>query len=267
MLQFLYNNRRICYSKKGAGAVVVLLHGFGEDSSVWDYQVPELQQQFQVIVPDLPGSGNSETLHDASTTSIEDYAEAVNALLVHENIAHATVLGHSMGGYIALALAEKHPEKIQGLGLVHSTAFADSDEKKANRQRGIEMMAQYGGGAFLKTTIPNLFSATYKTTNTDKINELIEKGAQFSTLALQQYYYAMMTRPDRTAVLKNSRVPVLFIAGTEDVAVAINDVLKQTAMPDNSYIHVLEHIGHMGIWETPHIVNNFLSDFIKATNS
>lgn len=266
MLHFLYKNRRIGYTKKGEGPAVVLLHGFGEDSSVWDYQVADLQKNFLVITPDLPGSGASETLHDQPKASIEDYAEVVYALLLHENITRCTLLGHSMGGYITLALAEIHPELLQAFGLVHSTAFADSDEKKANRQRGIEMMAQYGGAAFLKTTIPNLFSAAYKAINTDKINELIEKGAAFSTLALQQYYYAMMTRPDRTAVLTNSQVPVLFIAGTEDVAVAINDVLKQTAMPNCSYIHVLEHVGHMGIWETPHAVNSFLSDFIKAAN-
>jgi pimeloyl-ACP methyl ester carboxylesterase len=266
MPQFTYNNRTISYVKNGTGAVVVLLHGFGEDSSIWNNQLNYLQQHFQVIVPDIPGSGASDRLHDQPETSIDDYAAAIYSLLQHENISSCTLLGHSMGGYIALALAQKHSDIINGLGLVHSTAFADSEEKKHNRQRGIEMMALYGGAAFLKTTIPNLFSQAYKVTNSGEITELIEKGNEFSTLSLQQYYYAMMKRPDRSEVLIKSRVPVLFIAGTEDVAVAINDVLKQTAMPDCSYIHVLDHVGHMGILETPDRVNRFISDFVMAAN-
>lgn len=266
MPDFFYNNSPIRYLKSGTGAVVVLLHGFGEDSSIWNHQITHLQQYFQVIAPDIPGTGGSGRLHDGREISIENYADAVYALLQHENITGCCLLGHSMGGYIALALAEKHPEMIKGLGLVHSTAFADSEEKKANRQRGIEMMDQYGGAAFLKTTIPNLFSQAYKTANGEEINGLIEKGNAFSTLSLQQYYYAMMTRPDRSDILKKSRVPVLFIAGTEDVAVPINDVLKQTAMPDYSYIHILDHVGHMGILETPGIVNRFISDFVIAAN-
>ncbi|GGH78836.1 pimeloyl-ACP methyl ester carboxylesterase [Filimonas zeae] len=266
MPDFLYNSRNIRYVKSGAGIPVVLLHGFGEDSRVWNNQIAWLEQSFQVIAPDIPGSGGSDRLHDLPEAGIEEYADAMYALLQQEHITRCTLLGHSMGGYIALALAQKHPDIINGLGLVHSTAFADNEEKKANRQRGIQMMDQYGGAAFLKTTIPNLFSVSYKMTNADEINKLIEQGNEFSTQSLQQYYYAMMTRPDRSSVLTEIKKPVLFIAGTEDVAVPINDVLKQTSMPDYSYIHVLDHVGHMGIWETPDIVNRFISDFVMAAN-
>ncbi|BAV04197.1 Pimeloyl-ACP methyl ester carboxylesterase [Filimonas lacunae] len=264
--QFSYKNHPLSYTKNGTGPVVVLLHGFGEDSTIWDEQVSYLQQHCQVIVPDIPGSGASAPLHSQPESNIEDYAAAIYALLQHEQVTSCTFLGHSMGGYITLAMAEKYPAIINGFGMVHSTAFADSDEKKANRQRGIEMMEQYGGAAFLKTTIPNLFGADYKAKNTDKINSLIEKSTAFSTLSLQQYYHAMMIRPDRTSVLKNSPVPVLFIMGTEDVAAPFNDVLKQSSLPNSSYIHVLKQVGHMGMWEATATVNSYLLHFIRAVN-
>lgn len=261
---FTYLNRRISYHTHGEGPVVVLLHGFGEDAGIWDRQIAFLQPYCRLLIPDLPGSGASETLHTGPEASIEEYADCVYALLKHELVSTCILLGHSMGGYITLTLAEKHPTLVGAFGLVHSTAYADSAEKKINRQRGIEMMEQYGGPAFLKITIPNLFAAPFKKNHAEAIDGLIQQAASFSTLALQQYYYAMMKRPDRTVVLSGSKAPVLFIIGTEDVAAPLNDVLNQTSLPDCSYIHILKNVGHMGMWEATDAVNQHLLHFIRA---
>lgn len=258
-----YNGRQLCYHTYGSGNTLVLLHGFAEDSRVWYLQTAALQAHYRVIVPDLPGSGQSERLHDTLETTIEQYADAVWALLQHEQVSRCVLLGHSMGGYITLALAEKHPEVLQGFGFVHSTALADSPEKKQNRQRGIELIGAYGGAGFIKTTTPNLFSASFKLTAADKIAELISEGSKFTDIALQQYYYAMMIRPDRTLVLSGSKVPVLFILGTDDVAVPLKDALPLTYLPAIAYIHILENVGHMGMWESPEAVNRYLLDFME----
>jgi pimeloyl-ACP methyl ester carboxylesterase len=261
---FVYDTAQIHYRDEGEGTAVMLLHGFGEDGQIWDQQIRFLKTHCRVIVPDIPGSGASDLLRETTNTiiGINTYAAVINALLDHENIEHCILLGHSMGGYIALAFAEMYPERLEAFGLIHSTAFADTEEKKQIRRRGIEIIGEYGAGAFLKTTIPNLFGKSFKETQSQQIDVLIKKGQSFSSAALQQYYASMIERPDRTAVLQGNRLPVLFVIGTEDNAAPMADVMQQTPLPDISYIHVLPGIGHMGMWEAPDQLNKILLAFV-----
>jgi pimeloyl-ACP methyl ester carboxylesterase len=270
---FEYNGSQIIYRTVGVGKPVIFLHGFGEDGSIFNYQIDFLKEHCLLIIPDLPGSGKSEILqsnihHPVSNiqfpeASITDYAKCIHALLQKENIEVCTMIGHSMGGYITLTFAELYPEMLNGFGFIHSTAFADSEEKKQNRLRGIQLIAEYGGYSFLKNTIPNLFGAAFKEQFPEKVEALIEAGKQFSNEALQQYYFAMMNRTDTTAVIKGSKVPVLFILGTEDVAAPLNDVLQQAHLANCSYIHILNNVGHMGMWEATDKVNNHFFNFIN----
>lgn len=258
---FQYKDSQIYYKVLGEGQPVVLLHGFAEDGNIWSEQAKPLQQHCQLIIPDLPGSGKSQVLQQPNVT-IDDYATCIAALLQNENIATCILLGHSMGGYITLAFAELFSEKLKGFGFVHSTAFADDEEKKATRQKGIKMIEEYGSYSFLKNTTPNLFSERYKKQHSDRVTQLIEEGNNFSKASLVQYYIAMMNRPDRTEVLKESSVPVLFIIGTEDKAAPVNDLLKQVSLPRISFVHILQEVGHMGMWEEPAKLNNYLIDFV-----
>lgn len=257
-----YQGSEIVYQVFRAGLTVVLVHGFAEDSNIWHEQINFLQDQCNLIVPDLPGSGGSALLQKDNVT-IEDYASSVNAVLENEGVDKCILLGHSMGGYIALAFAEKFADKLQAFGFVHSSAFADSEEKKSVRKKGIKMMEEYGVYPFLKNTTPNLFSENYKKKYPERVSELIEQGKNFSKEALIQYYTAMINRPDKTAVLEKSSVPVLFIIGSEDVAAPLDDLLKQVHLPKTSYIHIIEGVGHMSMWERPGLVNNYLLEFIK----
>ncbi len=259
---FTYQSATVAYRKTGKGRPVVLLHGFGEDGHIWDEQVAFLATYCLLIIPDLPGSGKSSMLTGENIT-VDDYADCIHMLLQQEQIADCTMIGHSMGGYITLAFAEKYPLQLSGFGLVHSTAFADSAEKKQNRLKGIDFIEQYGGFAFLKAGIPNLFGEAFKANHPEKVDRLIAASVHFSKLALQQYYRIMMLRPDRTAVLKSNPLPVLFVMGTEDTAAPMNDVLQQVHLPNKSYIHVLTGVGHMGMWEDPDTLNRFLLDFIN----
>jgi pimeloyl-ACP methyl ester carboxylesterase len=276
------------YALIGEGKPVVLLHGFGEDAHIWDAQVDFLKDHCRLIVPQLPGTGRSSLLrenagvgretagvsresekkaHASRLTShditIDDYADRIHALLQALDINSCIMIGHSMGGYITLAFAEKYPDKLQAMGLVHSTAFADSEEKKQMRQKAIDTIGKYGAAAFLKTTIPNLFGRSFKEKHPEKIGELIRSGEQFSEATLQQYYRAMMLRPDRTPVLKSNDLPVLFVMGTEDNAAPMDDVLQQVSVPAKSYIYILEDVGHMGMWEATAELNRILLAFIQ----
>ena len=239
----------------------MLLHGFAEDGEVWKYQTEFLKDHCQLIIPDLPGSGLSPFNNQLNT--IDDYAEAVKAILDNEKISNCILIGHSMGGYIALAIAEKYPQLLKAFGLFHSTAFADTEEKKQIRLKAIDFINTNGAATFIKTTTYNLFAQPYKTNHPEQIEALIERGSSFTNQALIQYYHAMINRPDRTTVLKNAGIPILFIIGEHDVAVPLQSSLQQCHLPSKSFIHILENSGHMGLWEETAKANKILLDFIK----
>lgn len=261
--KILYQNKKIFYRSNGNGKPVMLVHGFGEDGNVWNIQVDFLKDKFKLIVPDLPGSGLSEMISDMS---MEGIAEVLHSIIHEEGIDKCIVIGHSMGGYIMLALVEHYWNHVNAFGLFHSSAYPDTEEKKETRKKGIEFIKQHGGFEFLKTSSPNLFSPNTKSQTPNLVNEFISTLANFSGDALVAYYNAMMKRPDRTAVLKNTGNPVMFIAGEHDNAVPLNDVLKQCHLPEKSYIHVLKKSGHMGMIEEPETANRILAEFLSNEN-
>lgn len=247
--------------RTGNGPSVLLIHGFGEDHRVWDGIAPELENQYSLIIPDLPGTGNSPAILDMS---IEGLAEALLPLLPSEPIA---VIGHSMGGYIALALLEKYPERLNSLGLFHSTSYADTEEKKAARRKSIEFIKQYGAFEFLKTSIPNLFSPLSKQKMSKEIDDFIGQQCNSLPETLVSYYEAMINRPDRRQLLKECRIPVLFLLGKYDVAVPFSDGLAQCHLPGISYLHILRRSGHMGMMEETETVKKNLKNYLFQRHS
>lgn len=242
----LYDHKKIVYYVSGAGNPIILIHGFGEDGEIWKQQAEHLSQNFKVIVPDLPGSGKSEIIADMS---MEGMAEVIHSIIHKEGIEACPVIGHSMGGYIALALAESYYNHVSALGLFHSTAYADSEEKKEARRKGIAFIGEYGPFAFLKSAIPNLFAPQSIDERPELAAQLTDRAHNFSAPALVSYYQAMMERPQRTNVLKSNKVPFLFVMGKYDNAVPMADGLKQCHLPEKSYIHILQNSGHMGMLE------------------
>jgi len=252
------NTKKLSYKITGEGDVVVLIHGFGEDNSVWRNQIEALNQ-FRLILPNLPGSGASELQDDMS---MEGLAESVYTILQAENVTSCVMIGHSMGGYVTLAFAEKYGDLLRGFGLFHSTAYADTEEKKATRRKGIDFIRNNGAFAFLKTTTPNLFAATTKEQRPQLVEEQIASLDYFTDAALISYYESMMQRPDRTAILRAATQPVLLVLGTWDNAVPLKDGLAQAHLASLSYIHVLRNSGHMGMMEEQEKANQLLIDYL-----
>lgn len=261
--QVSYQGKPLHYRSKGEGSIIVLLHGFGEEGSIWQNQF-NLFPDYKLLVPDLPGSGESELIDDMS---MEGLAEAIKAVVENEwqdgQEKKCTLIGHSMGGYFALAFAEKYPEALNAFGLFHSTAYADNEEKKETRRKGIAFIEKNGAFEFLKTSTPNLYAPQTKEKSPALIDEHLASVRNFSAAALVRYYEAMMQRPDRTEVLKSSTVPVLFVMGRHDNAVPLEDALKQCHLPALAHVHLLEGSGHMGMKEEVERTNEILSAFIK----
>lgn len=266
---FEFDNRQMGYQKTGTGPAVILLHGFGEDHTIFNSTVTALEKKYTVYSPDLPGTGMSaiNANNFPSNFSIQYLADSVAALIEHEKINNCTLLGHSMGGYTTMALAIKYPGCLKAFGLLHSTALPDTPLKIENRLRGISFIEKFGGTIFLETTAPNLFSTHTKKTNPGLVADFIKTLPNFSNEALIAYYHAMMARPNLIDVLATANVPVLFVLGNQDTAVALEDTLPQTKMPNSTYLYVLENCGHMGMLEYPTLFNNAVLDFLDKVNA
>lgn len=259
--------KKLFYRSAGSGQIIVLLHGFGEDGTIWKNQFNAFPG-YHLLIPDLPGSGQSEMTGDMS---MEGLAEAVKEIIVHETASlffkegepgSVIMIGHSMGGYVTLAFAGAYHQMLKGFGLFHSTAYPDSDKKKQTRQKGIEFIQKHGAYSFMKTSIPDLYSPVTKEKNPSLIAQQIEASHNFSSAALVSYYMSMIARPDRTDLLKRTHLPVLFVLGKMDNAVPLQDGLQLAHLPNLSYIHILEKSGHMGMIEERETANRILKGYV-----
>ena len=250
--------RQLSYQTDGSGPAVVLIHGFPENSSLWAGVMPILMNGFTVIMPDVPGAGDSSLPEDAG---MESLAEAINAILEHEGIKTALLVGHSMGGYIALAFADKYPEKLAGLSLVHSIASADNDEKKETRKKSVELIRKGGKEAFIKQMIPNLFSPEFRKKHPSVIEEQVKRGMELAAESIIAFTEAMMKRPDRTGLLKNAAFPVQFVLGEDDALIPVKTALQQSSLASRNFVLLYGNTGHMSMLENPGRLAGDIKDF------
>jgi pimeloyl-ACP methyl ester carboxylesterase len=266
---------KLFYRITGQGPVVLLVHGFAEDGRVWDDLLPLLPKEFTYIIPDLPGSGRSEQALDiAVSLSIDSLADQLIEGLSQENIfknsasrphPHFRIVGHSMGGYIALSLAERFPQWIHSLVLYHSTPRGDAPEKMALRKKSIDFIRKHGSGAFLSEVIPNLYSREYAARYQERIAEKIKEQAGIHPEVWVRYYEAMMTRPDRSLILRKSAMPIGFIAGAKDAVIPFAQSIEDCSLPSQSFSLLLREVGHMGMLENPEKSSIFLTKFLRNT--
>ncbi|KAB7730317.1 alpha/beta fold hydrolase [Rudanella paleaurantiibacter] len=234
---------------------VVLLHGHGVDSSIWDTLYTELAQDYQLVKPDFSGLANH--------TTIEAYAEYLYSMLQAAQIDQAVLVGHSMGGYVALAFAEYHPDLVSGLVLFHSTVFADDEERKAKRQAAIEQIQQQGSRAFVEETVPKMVAPAHREKRHELVANRIEIGAQLPPDALAAGVRAIAARPDRSAVLQRATFPVLVIAGKEDNLVPFEKSIQMADLLNEKGVFVgLENARHLGMIEQPEESLRILREFL-----
>lgn len=257
------NGNIISYTLQGKGQPVLLLHGFGEDHNVFNQLSESIHQNASLIIPDIPGSGASELI-DPTQPGIDHLASDFWELVAHLNvITSIVIIGHSMGGYIGLAMAEQKPSAIKALGLFHSTAYADSAEKVEARTKSIAFIQEHGPALFLKQTTPNLFSVGFTQNNASFITGFVKENSNFSSEALVYYYNSMINRPNRTAILKSADYPILMIIGKHDKAVPYIDGLEQSYLAKETHVLILENTAHMGMFEEPQKVTNFVKTFLQ----
>ncbi|HEY8935152.1 MAG TPA: alpha/beta hydrolase [Cyclobacteriaceae bacterium] len=248
----------LSFQELGSGPTLLLIHGFPMNSQVWDEFRKPLSKHFNVITIDLPGFGASTPLKEGF--GIDDVAESVIEWLKKKGINNCVVVGHSLGGYVALAMARKQPEILAGIGLFHSTAQPDSDEKKISRLKVVEFIDRNGVLAFTSNFIPQLF-ANQEHSAIEKVRSIAIKSGSDT---VKGYTLAMRNRPSSTDVLENFDKPVLFLAGSKDAGIPVESILEQAALCQRPDVQVLEGVAHMGMFENPDLATINIIQFSEG---
>lgn len=250
------------YFDHGSGDTLVFLHGFCESKDVWTEFAKPLQQKFRTVALDLPGFGdNTQGIADYSMESMADY---VKTKLEELGVKKYLLVGHSMGGYVGMAFAEKYGSMLNGLCLFHSSALPDTDEKKDNRNKTIEFVEKHGVEKFMQSFIEPLFYSENRDRLTKEIALMKEIGTNTPKERVTGGLAAMRDRKDRTDVLAAAKFPVLFIFGKEDGAVPLDKALEQCHLPDNSMVYFLGKTGHMGMFERTYETRKTLEKFAET---
>ncbi len=258
MKQIGYKNTAISYSDTGKGTAVVLLHGFLENKSMWKDLTPILSHKNRVITIDLLGHGATECL--GYVHSMENNAEIVKAVLSHLRIRKAILVGHSMGGYVALAFAELYPATIKGLVLLNSTSKEDSTERKHNRDRAIKAVKQNYVN-FVRLSIANLFSENNRERLEKEIEKVKSEALKTPLQGIVASLEGMKIRKDREFILHESKYPKLLILGKKDGVLIYKDNLAQIENTNAELITFPD--GHMSHIENKEELEKTLLGFLK----
>ncbi len=258
MKTVIYKNTKISYTDQGKGTALVLLHGFLENKAMWRAFIPELSKKQRIITIDLLGHGETECL--GYIHSMEDQADMVHAVLHELKIRKVVLIGHSLGGYIGLAFAELYPDYMKGLFLLNSTARADSDERKINRDRAIKAVKQNYTN-FVRMSIANLFSEDNRELLVTEIEKTKKEALKTPLQGIVASLEGMKIRKDREVLLHFAPYPIQLVLGKKDGVLPYDESIDQiegtkvelTTFPD----------GHMSHIENEKELKKVLVDFLK----
>jgi pimeloyl-ACP methyl ester carboxylesterase len=246
--EVLFKETKISFSDQGKGRAIVLLHGFPESREIWKEFSQRLSKRFRVIAIDLPGFGKTPCL--GYVHSMDLMAEVVKAVMDHIGLRRYVLVGHSMGGYVAMSFARMYPDHLSGLCLFHSNAAPDSEEKKQDRDRAIEAV-KADKKAFVFALVEKLFAEENLPLLKNEVGRLKEIAASTSPQSIIAALKGMRDRSDTTAVLSAASFPVLFIIGKKDKVMPWQDLLRQSKLAEKGRSVILENAAHMGFWESP----------------
>ena len=258
MKTLIYKNTKISFTDDGKGTAVLLLHGFLENKTMWDKYVSALCKNHRIITIDLLGHGETECFGYVHT--MEDQADMIFAVLISLRIRKIVLVGHSMGGYVALAFAELYPDYVKGLFLLNTSSRADSDERKINRDRAIKAVKQNHTN-FVRISITNLFSEDNREVLVKEIEKVKLQALKTPLQGIVASLEGMKIRKDREVLLHFAPYPIQLVLGEKDGVLIYPETIDQiegtkvelTTFPD----------GHMSHIENEAELKKVLSDFLK----
>ncbi|MDR1726186.1 MAG: alpha/beta hydrolase [Bacteroidales bacterium] len=260
--QILFEGKKINYQDEGAKesiATVVFLHGFMNDLDIWHYYVRDYMKLARVIAIDLLGHGESEIVSDVHTMELQ--AEMVKAVLDQAEVSNCMFIGHSMGGYIALAFAQMFPDYVKGICLLHSHSLPDREDQKQERYR-VNDVVRNNASSFIVNFIPNLFAKSNAERLHTEIENIKDSALKIKGEAIIAAEKGMALRTSKISVLSQANFPVLFILGKQDTRIPVELAFAQAMLPAQSEVLLLENVGHMAHIEEREIIKRRLWSFI-----
>lgn len=249
------------YEGKGHEQTLVLLHGYLQNLDIWSSYVLTYMRSMRVITIDLPGHGYSETFGEVHT--MDFMAKAVKAVLDDAGVYQCVMVGHSMGGYVALAFADLYPHYLRGLGLIHSHALPDTEEAAQRRMATCEQVSQNRAG-YIVGFIPTLFDASKRRYMNQEIKDLQDQCLETKEGSIVAAQRGMAVRPSRLKVLRELEVPTLFIYGKNDPRIPVELALSQAMEARHAEILLLDNVAHMSHLEERDYIRPRIFNFVHT---
>jgi pimeloyl-ACP methyl ester carboxylesterase len=245
------------YKKIGKGSQTLLLvHGFMCDGTVWDGVISKLQDNFEIIIPDLDGYGFSSELLQYKT--LEGLAIELKQILDDEGIEKVSFIGHSMGGYIGLEFLKHFETKLNHFVMLNSHIYTDSDERSTNRTKTIGFLQKYGSKLYVKESFRTLFSPEFAVNHSEIVTKMMENAHSYPVQTLINSCQAMIERKNHEQTIQNASTPIHFLMGEIDSLIPLEEYKKMTLLNLNAKTQVLSNGGHMGMHENAEEVVEYI---------
>ncbi|MBP5677034.1 MAG: alpha/beta hydrolase [Bacteroidales bacterium] len=253
--------RTVHYRDEGRNnhKTLVLLHGFMQNLDVWSSYVLSYMNDLRVVTIDLPGHGLTDSFCDEH--SMDFMARVVKTVLSEAGVEQCVMVGHSMGGYVALAFADSFPFALRGLGLINSHAMADTDQKRHDRERVCEMV-NANRASYIVDFVPSLFDESHRAAMSRDIKDLKDQCLEVTAASIVAAQRGMASRPSRINTLQHLDVPVLFVYGKNDPRIPIEVAVSQTLLPRKAEMVMLSNTAHMTFLEEREYLKPRLLDFV-----
>lgn len=260
---FVYEGHTVHYRDEGRThpQTLVLLHGYLQSLDVWSSYVLTYMRSMRVLTIDLPGHGYTECFGDVH--DMDFMADVVKAVLDDAGVEQCVLVGHSMGGYVALAFAERYPHHLRGLGLLHSHAMADSDEVVERRMATCDQVMS-NRACYIVGFVPALFDASHRDIMAQEIKDLQDQCLETKTESIVAAQRGMARRPSRIHVLQDLEVPTLFIYGKNDPRISLEVAMAQAMVARHAEIMLLGNVAHMAHLEERDYVKPRLLNFVNT---
>lgn len=240
---------------------LVLLHGFLQNLDVWSSYVLSYMTHFRVITIDLPGHGLTESFCDVHT--MDFMAKMVKSVLNEAGVDQCVMVGHSMGGYVSLAFAEKYPYSLRGLGLVNSHAMADTEEHRGYRE-DVCRSVQENRASYIVGFVPPLFDDSKRAALSKDIKDLQDQCLLTTAASIIAAQRGMAERPSRVRTLASLDIPTLFIYGKNDPRIPLELAVGGALMARRPEIMLLENVAHMAFMEEREYLKPRIANFVDT---
>ena len=258
--EIFHNDIKVAFRDEGQGIPVVFLHGYLESSEIWRSFTNGLAGQGRMISIDLPGHGESGVAGEVHT--MEFMADMVNHVLDRLVVEQCILVGHSMGGYVALAFLAKYSDRLKALSLFHSHPLADTSETKVNREREIGLIREGKKELIYNVNTPKAFADDNLEKFRDDVDFAREIARRTPGSGIIAMLNGMMQRPDYREILENCQIPFLWILGKKDNYIAYDALIERVTLPENGALTLLDHSGHMGFIEERDRSLGIILDFV-----